>query len=35
MRKIGSGGYGSVFLAKNLIDGKEYAIKKIKISGNE
>ena len=33
-KNIGSGGFGSVYLAQNLIDYKEYAIKKIFVSNN-
>jgi hypothetical protein len=31
---IGSGGFGDVYLTKNKIDGKYYAIKQVKISSN-
>jgi serine/threonine protein kinase len=32
--KIGQGSQGQVFKARNLVDKRMYAIKKIKISGN-
>lgn len=30
---LGSGGFGSVFLARNKLDGNDYAIKRISLSG--
>lgn len=32
MEKLGQGGQGSVFKSKNILDGKIYAIKKVKLS---
>ena len=31
IKKIGEGGFGQVFMARHLIDGNIYAIKKIKL----